>query len=142
LAQRQVVCVGRAATLSFDADAADTRTALMLAPQLFRKQVAEPLKYLALGVLFVNISIGGTLTSYAGPPVLMVAATWHWDSAFMFTPFGWKAAIAVAVNATVATFVLRKHLPSLEPLALFFGALGWPVRSPEAACSWGRSARP
>lgn len=90
--------------------AAMTIAALMLAPQIFRPQVPEPLKYLALGVLFVNVSIGGTLTSYAAPPVLMVAGTWQWDSAFMFLHFGWKAAIAVVINATVATFVLRKHL--------------------------------
>ncbi len=90
--------------------AAMTIAALMLAPQIFRTHVPEPLKYLALGVLFVNISIGGTLTSYAAPPVLMVAATWQWDTAFMFATFGWKAAIAVLVNASVATFVLRKHL--------------------------------
>lgn len=90
--------------------AAMTIAALMLAPQIFRTQVPEPIKYLALGVLFVNISIGGTLTSYAAPPVLMVAQTWQWDSYFMLTQFGWKAAIAVVLNATVATFVLRKHL--------------------------------
>ena len=90
--------------------AAMTIAALMLAPQIFRPQVPEAVKYLALGVLFVNISIGGTLTSYAAPPVLMVASTWQWDSAFMFATFGWKAAVAVLVNATVATFVLRKHL--------------------------------
>jgi len=92
--------------------AAMTIAALMLAPQIYRPQVPEPFKYLALGVLFVNISIGGTLTSYAAPPVLMVAATWQWDSAFMFSHFGWKAAIAVLVNATIATLVLRKHLPA------------------------------
>lgn len=90
--------------------AAMTIAALMLAPQVFRKELPEPVKYLALGVLFVNVSIGGTLTSYAAPPVLMVAATWQWDSAFMFTQFGWKAAIAVMLNASVAAFVLRKHL--------------------------------
>lgn len=90
--------------------AAMTIAALMLAPQIFRTQVPEPLKHLALGVLFVNISIGGTLTSYSAPPVLMVATTWQWDSPFMFTHFGWKAAIAVVINATAATFVLRKHL--------------------------------
>ena len=90
--------------------AAMTIAALMLAPQVFRPGVPERLKYLALGVLFVNISIGGTLTSYAAPPVLMVASTWQWDSAFMFTQFGWKAALAVLVNATVATLMLRKHL--------------------------------
>lgn len=94
--------------------AAMTIAALMLAPQIFRAHVPEPLKYFALGVLFVNVSIGGTLTSYAAPPVLMVASTWQWDSAFMFTHFGWKAALAVLVNATLATFLLRQHLrPSL-----------------------------
>jgi len=100
--------------------AAMTIAALMLAPQIFRPQVPEPVKYLALGVLFVNVSIGGTLTSYAAPPVLMVAATWQWDSAFMLAHFGWKAAIAVLVNASVATFLLRAHLRAVDasPAAL------------------------
>ncbi|MEN5157889.1 putative Na+/H+ antiporter [Achromobacter spanius] len=93
--------------------AAMTIAALMLAPQLFRPAVPAVPKYFALGVLFVNISIGGTLTAYAAPPVLMVAATWNWDSAFMLATFGWKAAIAVVVNATVATFVMRKYLLQL-----------------------------
>jgi hypothetical protein len=90
--------------------AAMTLAALMLAPLVFRPDVPEWLKYATLGVLFVNVSIGGTLTSFAAPPVLMVAQTWRWDSAFMATTFGWKAAIAVVVNATVATALLRRHL--------------------------------
>ena len=90
--------------------AAMTIAALLLAPHIFRPDVPEGVKYLALGVLFVNVSIGGTLTSYAAPPVLMVASTWQWDSAFMLAQFGWKAAVAVLVNATAAAFVLRKHL--------------------------------
>lgn len=94
--------------------AAMTIAALMLATQIFRPHVPETLKYLSLGVLFVNVSIGGTMTAYAAPPVLMVATAWQWDSAFMFSTFGWKAALAVLVNASVATFMLRKHLrPSL-----------------------------
>jgi hypothetical protein len=91
--------------------AAMTIAALMLAPQVFRNDVPERLKYLALGVLFVNVSIGGTLTSFAAPPVLMVASTWQWDSAFMLATFGWKAPIAVVINATIAIIVLRKYLP-------------------------------
>jgi hypothetical protein len=90
--------------------AAMTIAALMLAPIIFRPAVQERVKYFALGVLFVNVSIGGTLTSYAAPPVLMVAATWQWDSAFMFSTFGWKAAIAVAINGTLASIALRRHL--------------------------------
>lgn len=87
-----------------------TIAALMLAPQVFRPEVPERAKYFALGVLFVNISIGGTLTSFAAPPVLMVANVWQWDSAYMLTHFGWKAALAVVVNATVAVWVLSPHL--------------------------------
>lgn len=94
--------------------AAMTIAALMLAPQIFRPDVPERMKYLALGVLFVNVSIGGTLTSFAAPPVLMVASTWNWTSAFMLATFGWKAAMAVLVNATLAVLVLRNHLPNAD----------------------------
>ena len=90
--------------------AAMTLAALMLAPLAFHDGIPEWKKYAALGVLFVNISIGGTLTSFAAPPVLMVAATWNWDSAFMASTFGWKAAIAVFINATAVVFLLAKHL--------------------------------
>ncbi|MBA2675861.1 putative Na+/H+ antiporter [Ramlibacter sp.] len=90
--------------------AAMTLAAMMLAPRIFREGIPERLKYLALGVLFVNVSIGGTLTSYAAPPVLMVASAWSWDSAFMARTFGWRAAIGVLVNATVVTLLLRRHL--------------------------------
>jgi hypothetical protein len=90
--------------------AAMTLAALLLAPMVFRAGTPEWLKYGALGVLFVNISIGGTLTSFAAPPVLMVAKTWNWNSTFMATTFGWKAAIAVVINATAIAFLLRRHL--------------------------------
>jgi Putative Na+/H+ antiporter len=87
-----------------------TLAALMLRALVFRPGMPEWLKYGALGVLFVNISIGGTLTSFAAPPVLMVANTWNWDSAFMARNFGWKAAIAVVINATAVTALMRRHL--------------------------------
>jgi len=90
--------------------AAMTLAALMLAPMVFHTGMPERLKYCALGVLFVNISIGGTLTSFAAPPVLMVAATWQWDTAFMASTFGWKAAAAVVINATGIAWLLRRHL--------------------------------
>lgn len=95
--------------------AAMTLAALMLASQIFKPGIPEPLKYGALGVLFVNISIGGTLTSYAAPPVLMVATAWHWDTGFMASSFGWKAACAVLVNATGIAFLLRTHLGLAAP---------------------------
>ncbi|HYR25939.1 MAG TPA: putative Na+/H+ antiporter [Aquabacterium sp.] len=93
--------------------AAMTLAALMLRDTLLAREVSNRLKYATLGVLFVNISIGGTLTPFAAPPVLMVASTWHWDLWFMLAHFGWKAAIAVLVNAGCAMLLFRRELGHL-----------------------------
>jgi hypothetical protein len=93
--------------------AAMTLAALMLRDALFSRGISDKLKYVTLGVLFVNISIGGTLTPFAAPPVLMVAAKWNWDFSFMITTFGWKAAVAVVVNAASAMLLFRHELAAL-----------------------------
>jgi hypothetical protein len=95
--------------------AAMTLAAMMLADRFYGQKVSTRFKYVTLGVLFVNISIGGTLTSYAAPPVLMVAAKWGWDSSFMLATFGWKAALAVGCNAVLAALLFRKELTRLQP---------------------------
>ncbi|MEO8992512.1 MAG: putative Na+/H+ antiporter [Nitrosospira sp.] len=95
--------------------AAMTLAALILANSFFGSGITSRLKYATLGVLFVNISIGGTLTPFAAPPVLMVAGKWNWDIAFMMSAFGWKAAIAVVVNALGATLLFRRELGQLSP---------------------------
>lgn len=93
--------------------AAMTLAALMLRDSVFSAAVNERLKYATLGVLFVNVSIGGTLTHFAAPPVLMVASTWQWDLPFMLQTFGWKAAIVVTLNAAILTFLMRRELSGL-----------------------------
>lgn len=98
--------------------AAMTLGALMLAEGFFNRGISTRLKYATLGVLFVNISIGGTLTSYAAPPVLMVAGKWQWDTAYMMTTFGWKTVVAVLVNAVGVVMIFRKELSRL-PLTAF-----------------------
>lgn len=90
--------------------AAMTLAALLLRDQYFKRSGRAGFKYLTLGVLFVNISIGGVLTSYAAPPVLMVAQTFNWDTAFMASTFGWRAAVAVIINAALLTFISRAAL--------------------------------
>lgn len=90
--------------------AAMTLAALMLRDQIFSRGASNRLKYCTLGVLFVNISIGGTLTNFAAPPVLMVAAKWDWSSAHMFATMGWKAAVAVLFNALALTMLFRREL--------------------------------
>ena len=94
--------------------AAMTLAALMLRDSLLCKPVSSRLKYATLGVLFVNISIGGTLTPFAAPPVLMVAGKWGWDMHFMLATFGWKAALAVGVNAVAAALIFRKELQQMQ----------------------------
>jgi len=96
--------------------AAMTLAALMLRETLFSRDISTRLKYATVGVLFVNISIGGTLTPFAAPPVLMVAAKWNWDIAFMLVNFGWKAAIAVMVNALAVTWLFRREFNQADPL--------------------------
>ena len=93
--------------------AAMTLAAFLLRDLVYRHKCSTPLLYGTLGVLFVNISIGGTLTNFAAPPVLMVASTWNWDTPFMFANFGLEATIAIFINATVATLLFHKQL--IEP---------------------------
>lgn len=94
--------------------AAMTLAALILRQHFLAKDVPERFKYATLGVLFVNVSIGGTLTHFAAPPVLMVAATWGWDTAFMLSTFGWKAALAVLVNSLGVTLLFRTTLATIQ----------------------------
>ena len=97
--------------------AAMTLAALILADGLYGRGISHRLKYVTLGVLFVNVSIGGTLTSYAAPPVLMVAGKWGWDSSFMLATFGWKAAAAVLAIALLAGLLFRRELAALPVTA-------------------------
>ncbi|WP_269531123.1 putative Na+/H+ antiporter [Chitinimonas sp. BJYL2] len=97
--------------------AAMTLAALMLRDRFYSAGLSSRLKYATLAVLFVNISIGGTLTPYAAPPVLMVAGKWGWDLAFMFLNFGDKALLAVMINALVVTLLFARELRALPPRA-------------------------
>lgn len=93
--------------------AAMTLAALLLRDRYYSQPISQRLKYTTLAVLLVNVSIGGVLTPYAAPPVLMVAAKWGWDLSFMLTMFGWKAALAVAINAAGAAWLFKRELAGL-----------------------------
>jgi hypothetical protein len=90
--------------------AAMTLAALMLRDTLFGGGASSRLKYATLGVLFVNVSIGGTLTNFAAPPVLMVASAWEWSTPYLLGVMGWKSAVAVAINTALVTFLFRHEL--------------------------------
>lgn len=90
--------------------AAMTVTALILQKNFFSREMSTKFKYATIGLLFVNISIGGTLSHFAAPPVLMVAGKWGWGMAHMFTQFGYKAAVACIISALTITFMFKKEL--------------------------------
>jgi hypothetical protein len=86
-------------------------------------------RYATLGLLFVNVSIGGTLTHFAAPPVLMVAKSWGWTSAHMLAHFGWRAAIVVALGAAATGWIFRRELatPGDAPRRLGLPTPAWVV---------------
>ena len=90
--------------------AAMTLAALLLRERFFSRNAPTSFLYVTVGVLFVNVSIGGTLTPYAAPPVLMVADKWGLDIVTMLKTFGWKAAVAVVTNAAGAAIAFRRYL--------------------------------
>jgi hypothetical protein len=97
--------------------AAMTLAALVLSECFFGRGLSTRLRYVTLGVLLVNVSIGGTLTPFAAPPVVMVAGKWGWDLPFMLATFGWKAALAAALNSALATIAFRRELAGLKGAA-------------------------
>jgi hypothetical protein len=94
--------------------AAMTISALVLARILYELEPNRPFKYATLGLLFVNISVGGTLTHFAAPPVLMVAGPWKWTTLHMLTHFGWKAIVGILISNGFYFLVFHKEIARLE----------------------------
>jgi len=94
--------------------AAMTIAALLLARQFYALKPSARFAYATLGLLFVNISVGGTLTHFAAPPVLMVAGPWKWDMPYMFLHFGWKAVAGIVVATLAYYFSFRKEFTALQ----------------------------
>jgi len=97
--------------------AAMTICAVLLGRQIYERQPGRALKYATLGLLFVNVSIGGTLTHFAAPPVLMVARPWAWDTLYMASHFGWRAVLAIIASNIIYFAVFRKQLAALAGAA-------------------------
>lgn len=90
--------------------AAMTVVAMLLLRRFYEQGIDRSFAYAILGLLFVNISIGGTLTSFAAPPVLMVAGPWNWDSTFMLMHFGWRGILSCFVATAWVAYRYRKEI--------------------------------
>lgn len=93
--------------------AAMTVTALILLDTFYKDQVSLKFKYGTLALLFVNISIGGTLTHFAAPPVLMVASKWGWGTLYMLEHFGYKSLLAILISTSIYAYKFKKELRGL-----------------------------
>ncbi|MHC5108968.1 MAG: putative Na+/H+ antiporter [Planctomycetota bacterium] len=94
--------------------AAMTIAAMLLARKFYALNPGITFKYATIGLLFVNISVGGTLTHFAAPPVLMVAGPWGWETSYMLSHFGWKAAIGILVANTLYFALFRGELRRMQ----------------------------
>jgi hypothetical protein len=92
-------------------------TALLLKRHFLTPKTPATLLYATLGLLFVNVSIGGTLTPFAAPPILMVAGKWDWDLGFMLVHFGWKGVLACLLSTGMVAYRFRKDILRLGPPA-------------------------
>jgi hypothetical protein len=94
--------------------AAMTISALLLANKFYDLEPSTRFKYATIGLLFINISVGGTLSNFAAPPVLMVAIPWHWDMTFMVVHFGWKAVLGIIASNGLYYLFFRKEFSELQ----------------------------
>ena len=88
--------------------AAITILALLLDRMLDKAD--EKLLYGTLALLFVNISIGGGLTHFAAPPILIVAQKFGWGLKDVFINLGEAVICAVFTNAIVFCLLFKKKI--------------------------------
>lgn len=88
--------------------------ALLLSTHFFSFKPSSKLAYATLALLFVNISVGGILTDFASPAVLVLAHCWGWSILDMITDFGWKALLGILLSNGIYWLYFRKELAELN----------------------------
>lgn len=88
--------------------------ALLLSRQFYRYNPSSKLAYATIALLFVNISVGGVLTDFASPAVLVLAHCWQWTAVDMFLDFGWKAALGIVVANGLYWAFFRRELSEMN----------------------------
>jgi hypothetical protein len=95
-----------------------TISAILLARQFYHYEPSLKLCYATIGLLFVNVSVGGTLTHFAAPPMIMVTGQWQWDTAYVFLHFGWRAMVGITVTTLLYFIFFRSEFAELEKARL------------------------
>ena len=108
-----VLCIAPLLGSFITEPAAMTLAAILLGKKIYRLKPAESLKYATLALLFVNISVGGTLTHFAAPPIVMVAGKWDWGMGHMLLHFGWKAVLGIVLANMLYFYLFRREFQRL-----------------------------
>ena len=109
-----VLCIAPLLGSFITEPAAMTLSAILLAKKFYHLKPSPALCYATLALLFVNVSVGGTLTHFAAPPIVMVAGKWNWDMAHMFTHFGWKSVVGIMIANAIYFFLFTKEFKRLD----------------------------
>ncbi|MCW1883323.1 putative Na+/H+ antiporter [Luteolibacter flavescens] len=90
-----------------------TIAAMLLAKKFYKLKPSPRFAYATLGLLFVNVSVGGVLTNFAAPPVLMVATKWGLTTMEMLMHYGDKAVVAIVISTLLYFAFFRNELAEM-----------------------------
>lgn len=108
-----VLCIAPLLGSFITEPAAMTLAAILLGKKFYQLKPSSSLCYATIALLFVNVSVGGTLTHFAAPPIVMVAGKWDWNMLHMFTHFGWKAIVGIVISNVIYFFIFSKEFKRL-----------------------------
>lgn len=91
-----------------------TVCALLLSKKFYNYKPSSLFAYGTLGLLFVNISVGGVLTCFAAPPVVLVSRVWGFDTLYMMQSFGWKAVVGILASNLCYFYYFRNEFAVME----------------------------
>lgn len=108
-----VLCIAPLLGSFITEPAAMTLAAILLSKKIYQLKPSTSLSYATLALLFVNVSVGGTLTHFAAPPIVMISEKWNFGLGHMFLNFGWKAVVGIVAANIIYFMVFRSEFRRL-----------------------------
>lgn len=109
-----VLCIAPLLGSFITEPAAMTLAAILLSKKIYQLKPSTGLCYATLALLFVNVSVGGTLTHFAAPPIVMISEKWRFGFDHMIINFGWKAVVGIIISNILYFIIFRKEFKRLE----------------------------
>lgn len=94
--------------------AAITIAALLMSDLIFKHTKNMTFKYASLGCLLVNISIGGALTHFAAPVILIVAQKWNITTLYTLENFGLPVILSCFIVSMLYYLIFFKEFKRID----------------------------